>query len=155
MSAFRSRLRLVAVIWLLCQVASLSAFVPEDCCERHAATVATKHHADDTRARPATPDCHSAAQAPAAEPEPGADCPMHHGDGAACPMHKSSTRECCGMSNGCAGPNQPLASLFSLIGILDTPVVSMAAPPSAATALVRSVPLRYRLTTPDAPPPKA
>jgi hypothetical protein len=148
MIAFRSRVRLVAVVWLLCQVASLSAFVPEDCCARHTA-MASARHAE------AKAPCHESEAAPAPEPEPGADCPMHHGEGAACPMHKSTTGKCCGMSNGCKGPNQPLAHLFSLIGVLATPVVSMTAPPSAATPPVRSVPLRYRLTTPDAPPPKA
>lgn len=149
MSAFRSRMRLVAIAWLLCQVASLSAFMPEDCCPAHTAVAAAKHHADTT------PPCHEAAEAPAPERESGADCPMHHGESGACPMHRSPTGKCCSMSNGCDGPNRPLASLFSFIGVIDAPVSSVGAPASAPVTIDRPAPLLCRLVSPDAPPPKA
>jgi hypothetical protein len=141
-------MRLVAIAWLLCQVASLSAFVPEDCCPAHTAVAAAKHHAD------AAPPCHEEV-APAPEPEPGTDCPMHHGEGAACPMHGSPTGMCCGMSNGCEGPNRPLASLFSFVGVIDAPVSSIGAPASAPIIVDHPAPLLCRLVSPDAPPPKA
>lgn len=149
MSAFRSRVRLVAIAWLLCQVASLSAFVPEDCCPTHTAIAAAKHHADEA------PPCHETAEAPAPAPEAGDACPMNHGDGAACPMHKSNSRNCCGMSNGCDGPNRPLANLFSFIGVLDAPVSALSAPASTPVILDRPSLLLGRLVSPDAPPPKA
>jgi hypothetical protein len=152
MSAFRSRLRLVAIAWLLCQVASLSAFVPEDCCAAHTAIAAAKHHKAE-----ASEACHETAEAPAPEPEPepGAACPMHHDDGAACPMHKSATGECCGMSNGCDGPNRPLASLFAFVGVIDAPALDVVAPISTPAPIDRPAPLVCRLVSPDAPPPKA
>jgi len=149
MSAFRSRLHLVAIAWLLCQVASLAAFVPEDCCEKHTAIAAAKHHADEA------PPCHETAETPAPAPEPGDDCPMNHGDGAACPMHKSSTGECCGMSSGCDGPNRPLAHLFAYSGVIEAPAATLNAPTVTQTAAPPSAPLLYRLVSPDAPPPKA
>lgn len=151
MFAIRSRVRLVALVWLLCQVASLSAFMPEDCCPAHTAVAAAKHHADQA------PPCHEAAEAPAPvpEPEPGADCPMHHGAGTACPMHRSPIGECCRMSNGCDGPNRPLATLFSFIGVIEAPVSSLGAPASAPVMVDRPAALLCRLVSPDAPPPKA
>ncbi len=149
MSAIRSRLRLVAIAWLLCQVASLSAFVPEDCCAKHTAIAAARHHADQA------PPCHESAATPAPEPAPGDACPMKHGDGAACPMHRSPTGDCCGMSNGCDGPNRPLANLFAFAGVIDPPMSSMTAPLSAPTAGASSDPLLCRLVSPDAPPPKS
>lgn len=159
MSVFRSRVRLVALVWLLCQAASLAAFVPEDCCAKHTKALAAKHHQPDAShhgAAPAT-ECHDSAEAPvpAPEPEPGAECPMHHGDGEACPMHRSQTGECCGISNGCDGPNRPLASLFAFVGVIDAPVQFVASPPSEAAPIERPAPLLYRLVSPDAPPPKA
>lgn len=149
MSAFRSHAQLVAIAWLLCQVATLSAFVPEDCCPAHTAVAAAKHHADH-----ALP-CHETADAPAPEPEPGTACPMNHDDGAACPLHRSSTGDCCGMSNGCDGPNRPLAHLFAYGGVITAPAVSMSAPPSTPTVAAPAAPLLHRLGSPDAPPPKA
>jgi hypothetical protein len=148
MSAFRSRLRLVAIVWLLCQVASLSAFVPEDCCAAHTAMAAAKHETDEAA-------CHETAEAPAPEPAPGAACPMNHGEGAACPLHTSSTGECCGMSNGCDGPNRPLANLFAFAGVLDAPEPFVMAPASRPAPISRPAPLLRRLVSPDAPPPKS
>ena len=142
-------MRLVAIAWLLCQVASLSAFVPEDCCAAHTAMAAAKHEADAKAA------CHETAEAPEPEPEHGATCPMHHDEGAACPMHKSSTGECCGMSNGCDGPNRPLANLFAFVGVIDAPALDVVAPLSTPAPINPPAPLLCRLVSPDAPPPKA
>lgn len=146
MSALRSRARLIAIAWLLCQVASLSAFMPEDCCEKHMAAVA--------KASGEAAPCHDAEQAPEPEPEPGDDCPMKHGTDEACPMHRSSTDECCGMSSVCNGPNRPLATLFSFAAVLDAPEVSVGPPRSSVTVVPRPAPLLGRLVCPDAPPPK-
>jgi hypothetical protein len=79
---------------------------------------------------------------------------MHQEAGAICPMHRSPTGECCGMSNGCDGPNRPLAQLFSFVGIVDAPAVAMIAPGSSPAPADRPAPLRHRLVSPDAPPPK-
>ena len=140
-------MHLVAIAWLLCQVASLSAFMPEDCCATHTAISAAKHAAE-------TPECHETEAAPAPEPEPGAACPMHQESGAACPMHGSPTDECCGISNGCDGPNRPLAHLFSFVGIFDAPTLSVNAPASSPASAQLPSPLLHRLVSPDAPPPK-
>lgn len=147
MSVFRSRLRLVAVAWLLCQVASLSAFMPEDCCAMHKPVVAETSGESDP--------CHETEKAPPPPPKSGDDCPMDHGEGEACPMHRSSTDDCCGMSSGCEGPSRPLANLFAFAAVLDAPVASMSAPDSSPAAIELPVPLLGRLVSPDAPPPKA
>lgn len=147
MAVFRSRLRMVAAAWLLCQAVSLSAFMPDDCCALHTAIAAEK--------AAASAPCHTAEQAPDAEPAPDAACPMqHHGD-ATCPLHQRPTGDCCAMSNGCDGPNRPLANLFSFIGVLDAPSVSLGAPASAPASVVPPAPLLCRLAGPTAPPPKA
>jgi hypothetical protein len=151
MFAFRSRIRFVALAWLLCQAASLAAFVPEDCCEKHVKALAASHHQPE-----AAPDCHESAEAaPAPEPEPGTECPMPHGDGEACPMHRSQTGECCGISSTCDGPNRPLASLFSFVGVIDAPAEFVTSPPSETVTADPPAPLLSRLPSPDAPPPKA
>jgi len=51
MTAIRKRVRVVAFTWLLCQVASLSAFVPQQCCVSHA-------HAAEAAAKEDGADCH-------------------------------------------------------------------------------------------------
>jgi hypothetical protein len=51
MTAIRRRVRVVAFTWLLCQVASLSAFVPQQCCVSHA-------HAAEAAAKDDAADCH-------------------------------------------------------------------------------------------------
>ena len=42
MRGIRSRVRAVALAWLLCQAASLAAFMPENCCISHAEEQAAK-----------------------------------------------------------------------------------------------------------------
>src|SRR5690349_1548623 len=98
MTLLRRRVRAVAFAWLLCQVASLSAFVPAECCAAHAAEVAAKQKAAS---------CHEAA--PVA-PKDGDACPMHH---------QPSSHDCCKMTNGCAGPGVQLTGLFAYVGVIE------------------------------------
>ena len=134
MTALRSRVRLVAFVWLFCQAASLSAFVPEQCCVSHAAVAAEKAKAEA---------CHEAAP-PA--PKEGDACPVHHG---------TKSHDCCVITNTCDGPGTHLASLFAYIGVLEAPVVSSVTLGSVAAVIPSPAPLLYRLSTPDAPPPKS
>src|SRR5688500_1028994 len=141
--AIRTRVRAVALAWLLCQAASLTAFVPENCCISHVEEQAAK----------ATQDaCH---ETEPAQPEPGDACPMQHGDGGACPMHSSKSSDRCAMSNACDGPGAQLLTLFAYIGATEPPVTT-AIDLSSTPAFVRAFtsPL-FRISSPDAPPPKA
>ena len=88
MNAIRRRVRAVAFAWLLCQVASLSAFVPEQCCIAHAAEAAAKEKAAA---------CHEEAAPPA--PKDGDACPLHQG---------RTTHDCCAITNACDGPGAQL-----------------------------------------------
>src|SRR5688572_14458067 len=110
MKAIRNRVRAVAVAWLLCQVASLSAFIPENCCVSHVAEQAAKEK---------NGDCH---ESEPAAPKPGYACPMEHCDNGACPMHRSQSQDCCVMSNACDGPGAQLLTLFANIGAIEAPV---------------------------------
>ena len=133
MDIIRRRIRVVTLAWLLCQVASLSAFVPEQCCVSHAAEAAAKEKAEA---------CHETA-------------PPAPKDGDACPMHHSSTsHECCKISNACSGPGTHLTTLFAYVGVLESPASSAVTLESTAVALPPSAPPLYRLASPDAPPPK-
>jgi hypothetical protein len=134
-NTFRRRVRVVAIAWLLCQVASLSAFVPEECCVSHAAEEAAKAKAEE---------CH---ETPAPEPKPGDACPMHHGE--------KKTHDCCVISNTCDGPGTHLAGLFAYSGMLETPASSAVVLDSVAADVAAPPPLLHRLALPDAPPPKA
>jgi hypothetical protein len=132
MKRFRQFARVIATVWLVCQAASVAAFVPGSCCAAHAVEAAAKPEA-----------CHETEPAP----EPGAACPMHHGD-------HSESDTCCAMTNACDSPSSPLAQLFAFVGLLEAPdsaftLQSSAAPPAGPSAR----PL-YRLVRPDAPPPK-
>jgi hypothetical protein len=133
MTAIRRRIRAVAFAWLLCQVASLSAFVPEQCCVAHAAEAAAKEKAAA---------CHESA--PVA-PKQGDACPMHHG---------SKAHDCCRMTNSCDGPGTHLTTLFAYVGVLESPVSSSVISESTSAALPIAAPLLCRIATPDAPPPK-
>lgn len=133
MTAIRRRIRAVTFAWLLCQVASLSAFVPGHCCVSHAAEVAAKEQAAA---------CH---EAPAPEPRDGDACPMHHG---------SQSHDCCKMTNACDGPGTQLTTLFAYVGVLASPTSSPVTFESTVVTAASSAPLLCRLATPDAPPPK-
>jgi len=135
MTSIRRRVRAVTIAWLLCQVASLSAFVPEICCVSHAAEAAAKEKAAA---------CHET-PAPAPAPKDGDACPMHHG---------TKSHDCCTMTNACDGPGTHLASLFAFIGVLETPAASSVVIGSNSVFSAPPEPLLYRLATPDAPPPK-
>jgi hypothetical protein len=132
MTALRRHMRLWATFWLVFQVATLSAFVPRDCCTAH-----------QEKAVSASP-CH--------EDTPAAHCPMRNANGAACPMHSRSqtgshtdhrhheepATSDCSMRGTCNGPLAAMLSLLSNSGILpDGLVVAPNAVPSliaAATA---------------------
>ena len=133
MNAIRRRIRVVTLAWLLCQVASLSAFVPEQCCVSHAAEAAAKEKAEA---------CH---EAPPAAPKDGDACPMHHG---------SKSHDCCKISNACDGPGSHLTTLFAYVGVLESPASSAVTLESTAVTLPSSTPLLVRIASPDAPPPK-
>ena len=133
MTAIRRRIRVVTFAWLLCQVASLSAFVPQQCCVSHAAQAAAKQDAEA---------CH---EAPPPEPEEGAACPMHH---------NSKSHDGCKISGTCDGPGSQLTTLFAYVGVLQSPVASSVTFEPTRATLPSSAPLLSRLATPDAPPPE-
>ena len=137
MTAIRRRVRAVTFVWLLCQVASLSAFVPGECCVSHAAEAEAKQKAEA---------CHETEEAPVPEPQQGDACPMHHG---------SKSHDCCAITNACDGPGTQLLTLFSFVSILDEPIVSSAVRESSSAFVSPAPPLLNRLALPDAPPPKA
>jgi hypothetical protein len=135
MRALRRRIHVVAIAWLLCQVASLSAFVPEQCCISHAAEAAAKAN---------TPPCHETAPP---ESKTGDACPMHHGN--------SQSHDCCAIKNSCNGPGSSLTTLFAFVGFVETPAQTSAVVPSSAAFVPAPPVVIQRLALPDAPPPKA
>ncbi len=137
MIAIRRRVRVVTFAWLLCQAASLSAFVPGECCISHAEQAKAKEQAEA---------CHEGEAAPAAEPQQGDACPMHHG---------SRSHDCCAISNACDGPGTQLLSLFSFVSTIDEPLLSSSRLESSSAFVPPAPPLLSRLALPDAPPPKA
>lgn len=134
MTAIRRRVRAVAFAWLLCQVASLSAFVPDQCCISHAAEAAAKVKAAA---------CHEEATAPA--PKEGDACPLHEG---------RTTHDCCAITNACDGPGAQLLSLFAFVSTVDEPAGSSTILESTPSFVPPAPPLLSRLSLPDAPPPK-
>ena len=134
MQAIRARVRTVAVVWLLCQAASLAAFIPEDCCIAHAEARAAETGHDDA--------CHDAEPV---EPQPGD----------ACPMHSSNTEDCCVMKGACGGPGQQLTTLFAYIATLERPMTVETLLETQPIVRPAAPLLIHRTNTPDAPPPKA
>ncbi len=144
MTMLRRHVRLWAMAWMLVQVASLSAFVPRDCCASH-------------RPVEADADCHQAAPK-------AAHCPMRGADGAACPMHrdaeaKANRRETapetaeCTMGAACEGP--PLFAVFWNPGILpDIPAGTAQGATPAPLLTVSEHPLS-QTRPPDRRPPRA
>lgn len=136
MGSLRRRLRACSVIWLLCQAAFLSAFVPRDCCAEHRAH---QHGA---------PECHEAVQKP--------HCPMPSSDAAAaCPMHQQSDdRDRCRMRGTCDGPLAQIAHLFSSSSLpLASFTVTRPRPPVDRVAAIAENAVE-RAHPPDAPPPR-
>lgn len=144
MRTIRNRVRAIALIWLLGQVASLAAFVPENCCLSHVEEQAAK---DKQEA------CHESEPAP--EPEPADVCPMKHDTGAACAMHGGASTSGCAMTNACGGPGTNLVSLFAYLGAIERPLSSAVILEFSAALVPPPAPPLYHFTTPDAPPPKA
>jgi hypothetical protein len=134
MTEFRRRMRAIACAWLLCQAASLAAFVPGECCKSHAAQAAAKAN---------EAPCHESRPV---EPKDGDACPMHHG---------SKSHGCCTISNGCNGPGQQLTTLFAYVGIVQSAQsapITLESLPAFATPID---PLPDHLPVPDSPPPRA
>jgi hypothetical protein len=138
MTVLRQRVRVVAMAWLLCQAASLAAFVPEQCCLSHAAEAAAKAKTEachETAAEPAQPD-----------PKEGDACPMHHG---------SKSHDCCVLTNACDGPGSHLLSLFAFSGVIEAPIVSSVELDSVLAFIAPPPSLNHQFSLPDAPPPKS
>lgn len=135
MAPLRRHLRVFAVIWLMFQVASLSALVPRDCCSAH--TTAAKA-------------CHAVAAVP--------QCPMHAASGHACPMHQGDhaapAPADCRLTGGCSGPMAALVALLSNHGIL--PTAALASPADRFQPVAAAAPgnVIVRLAPPDSPPPR-
>ena len=144
MQVIRTRVRAIALLWLLGQVAALSAFVPENCCVSHIEERAAKEKKDA---------CHESE--PAQAPEPGDACPMQHDTGAACPMHAGKSTDRCAMSNACAGPAAHLITLFAYLGAIERPASTEVTLESTAAFIPSAATPLYRFTRPDSPPPKA
>src|SRR5436190_15418670 len=124
MLAIRRRVRAVTLAWLLCQVASLSAFVPGDCCIAHATEAAAKKKAAA---------CHEAA------------APVAPKEGEACPLHKGrTTHDCCAMTNACDGPGVQLLGLFAFVTTIEQPASSTTTLESTVTFVPPAPPLLSR-----------
>jgi len=148
MQAVRKRVRAIALVWLLCQAASVAAFIPEQCCTSHLHDAAAKEATS-----PTDEACH---EAEPPKPEPGDACPMDHGDGAACPMHSSkSSGAGCEMRNSCEGPGTHLLTLFAYLGAIERPVAGIVVLDSAPAHLGTFAAPHLRTLAPDSPPPKA
>ena len=167
MSLIRRWMRLWVAAWVVFQVASLSAFVPRDCCPSHRPHSGngksgqhTNHdgtHAnhDGQQTNHEQAPCHETA--PATEAETGAHCPMPAANGTACPMHDESDKKPghqCSLRGTCDGPTGLLA-LLSYSGLLTDSFELL--PDVHASSPV--VPVREnligRLASPDPPPPRA
>ena len=151
MTALRQRVRLLAVTVLLLQLATLSAFVPRNCCPAHQArTISAK-------------PCHEDAPAPAEY------CPMRGSSGAACPMHASgqpseaSSHEHhsqpptgdCSMRGTCNGPMSAMLNLLSTYGILPDQSAVAANDDHVLIATLAAVSPVRRFAPPEPPPPRA
>jgi hypothetical protein len=139
MGAIRRHLRLWATVWLVLQAASLSAFVPRDCCAAH-------ERAD------ARTGCH--------DETPAASCPMRSADGTACPMHRGNEAGSdrgaeCALQGNCEGPLAALAALLSHQGITPSAVGIPFDPVTGPSSAPASEQLAGRFVPPDSPPPRA
>jgi hypothetical protein len=139
MRAIRRRLALWTMAWLVCQVASLSAFIPRPCCPAHDGH--RRHVAVDGAETPGTPE---------------ELCTMRAADGAACPMHRKTQSEPnCSMGPACKGPGPALATLFSTLGIPSQAAdLTPDDPRQPAVIAVAVRPLDIQ-PLPDTPPPRA
>jgi hypothetical protein len=143
MQSIRRSLRLWVAIWLVVQMASLSALVPRDCCAAHSSA-----------ARAAKPSCHEQVAA--------TQCPMRATDGTPCPMHRGghgeaseTTPDSCTMRGTCSGPMAALVAQLSNYGVLPA---ALQVPPDlhrGSVTVDSDEDLPSRFTPPDSPPPRA
>ena len=157
MIALRRRLRRLVAAWLVFQAATLSAFVPKDCCAAHEPAAYEQESA-----------CHDVpVDDPPCTTADGRACPMHHapdGSAAAARLDDNAAGAAeagedeapspCTLRNACQGPMAALASYLSNQGVLPgelivSPRAGVAPAPVAAPAR----PLRL-LHPPDSPPPR-
>lgn len=145
MTIVRRHLPALTLVWLVCQLASVSAFLPPACCVAHQST---EEHA-----------CTDAAAA--------AVCPMHAQTGEVCPMHAagqgapddsgaaSDARpdDTCSMRSLCNAPAAALAALLMLPGVVPDATTPAFPRKSAPLAVSRFLPLD-RPAPGDTPPPR-
>jgi hypothetical protein len=140
MRLLRRHLRPWVAAWLAFQLASLSAFVPRDCCAAHRRATSSKH------------SCHQNTAA--------THCPMRAAAGAACPMHQGrhtgadASSEACSMRGMCNGPMAALAALLSIHGVLTDSFVTVPDLHVTDVAARTREHLITRLAPPDPPPPR-
>lgn len=110
MAPLRRHLRSFVMLWLVCQVAAVSAFGPAGCCPAH---LQTSDGMEDCQGD-ANGLCpmHASANADAAGDAASVKCPMH---GAA---SDSGLPSPCVMRGLCDGPSVALSILFSVPGVL-------------------------------------
>ena len=142
MRSLRARVRLWAVAWLLMQAATLSAFVPRDCCAAH-------------RPTESAPSCHEAPKR--------THCPMRATGDAPCAKHRHAAahdarREGpgtpdCVMRRACQAP--AVFTIFASPGILPvTLTATLDAGVLAPLTVLRETPIA-RNRPPDVRPPRA
>ncbi|HEY0875647.1 MAG TPA: hypothetical protein VGD94_19375 [Vicinamibacterales bacterium] len=150
----RGTVRRVAAIWLMVQMAWLTALIPRDCCAAHQPMVSQEA------------GCHSTG--------PAAQCPMRSADGIPCPMHSApvshdahgheatgdhhasgDTPARCVLRGSCAGPMAALLVLLANHGVL--PEFTTAVPDVAVRPIVMAAVDRTagHFVPPDPPPPRA
>jgi hypothetical protein len=139
MRTIRGRLRLWVSAWLVCQVASLSALVPRECCAAHR-TVASK------------PGCHEMAEVP--------HCPMPAADGTQCPMHRAGhaheqPADGCAMRGMCDGPLAAFSASLWNHGVLTDPFEAQHHRHAFPAILQTGGNPISRLPSLDPPPPRA
>lgn len=149
MTLLRTHLRSWTLVWLMCQVLSLSALLPPACCAAHEESGAGT-------------ECHGAAASGDA-----AVCPMHAAGGDVCPMHGSSSADTahaahvtppagdaiCVMRGLCDGPAIALGALLSVPGVLPTLSPATIAFTASTLHVAHSSPVEQLLTH-DTPPPR-
>ena len=143
MQSIRRSLRLWVAIWLVVQMASLSALVPRDCCAAHSSA-----------ARAARPGCHEQVAA--------TQCPMRAADGKTCPMHRGGHSEAaetapdsCAIRGTCSGPMAALVAQLSNYGVLPAALQVLPDLHPGAVTIRSDEHLLSRFTPPDSPPPRA
>ena len=138
MTTFRHRLHFWVAAWLIFQVATLSALVPQDCCAAHKAQ---HQKAPDNTTAPgnAAHDGHHAA--------------MNHGTEQPAPK---VPLEQCVMRGTCKGPMSAVVALLSNQGVPPLDAFSIA-PDLGVTVIAgaTSEHITSRLASPDPPPPRA